>query len=146
MPELARHHPGTRQRPIASYDHEQTALMNRLPGRRPAAWAGMAVIALSALAAAACGNTPPAGQSRVPPAFRAACGRPGTVVLVRKVPITIPHADCDLTGVTISAPGRGGATVPRISGSVGTSSGLTLTIQPGTLDVTVNATGAPGNA
>jgi hypothetical protein len=103
-------------------------------------------MALSAVAAAACGSSPAGAQSTVPPAFRAACGHPGAVVTIRKVPITISHADCDLTGVTISAPGRGGATVPRISGTIGTSSGLTLTIHPGTLDVTVNATGAPGNA
>jgi hypothetical protein len=146
MLKLARHRPGTRPRPFASYDHEQAAFMNRLPGLAPAAWAGMAVMALSALAAAACGNSPAAARSKVPPAFRAACGHPGTVVMVRKVPITISHADCDLTGVTISAPGRGGATVPRISGTIGTSSGLTLTVHPGTLDVTVNATGATGNA
>lgn len=37
--------------------------------------------------------------------------------------------------------GYGGATVPSGGDSVGTSSGFTLTIQPGTLDVTVNATG-----
>jgi hypothetical protein len=34
-----------------------------------------------------------------------------------------PHASCDLTGVVISYPGYGGATVPRGSGGVGTSSG-----------------------
>lgn len=81
-----------------------------------------------------------------PPAFRAACGHPGANVTARKVPVTIAHADCDLTGVTIFSPGRGGATVPRISGTVGTSSGLTVTVHTGTFDVTVNATGAPGNA
>jgi hypothetical protein len=65
---------------------------------------------------------------------------------VRKVPVTIRHADCDLTGVVITYRGYGGATVPSDGTSVGTSSGFTLTIHPGTLDVTVNATGAPGNA
>ena len=65
---------------------------------------------------------------------------------VRKVPVTVPHAACDLTGVVISYPGYGGATVPRGSGGIGTSSGLTLVVHPGTLDVTVNATGPPGNA
>jgi hypothetical protein len=46
----------------------------------------------------------------------------------------------------ISYPGYGGATVPRGSGGVGTSSGFTLEVHPGTLDVTVVATGPPGNA
>ena len=46
----------------------------------------------------------------------------------------------------ISYPGYGGATVPRDSGGIGTSSGFTLEIHPGTLDVTVDATGPPGNA
>jgi hypothetical protein len=67
-------------------------------------------------------------------------------VTVRKVPVTIRHADCDLTGVVISYPRYGGATVPRGSGGIGTSSGFTLVVHPGTLDVTVNATGPPGNA
>ncbi len=67
---------------------------------------------------------------------------------IRKVPVTISHAECDLTGVEISYPGRGGAGVPRGGGGtgIGNSMGLTLTVHPGTLDVTVNATGAPGNA
>jgi len=42
--------------------------------------------------------------------------------------------------------GYGGATVPGDGTSVGTSSGFTLTVHPGTLDVTINATGPPGNA
>jgi hypothetical protein len=123
----------------------QTA-MKSLSCRTPATWAAIAATALSALAAAGCSNSPAGARSTVPPAFRAACGHPGVKVTARKVPETIAHADCDLTGVTISYPGRGGATVPRISGTIGTSSGLTLTVHPGTLDVTVNATGAPGNA
>ncbi len=62
--------------------------------------------------------------------------------------MTIPHADCDLTGVAISYRDYGGATVPRGGGgtSIGNSRGLTLTVHPGTLDVTVTATGVPGNA
>ena len=67
---------------------------------------------------------------------------------VRKVPVTISHVECDLTGVVISYRNYGGATVPRGQGGtgVGTSGGFTLTVHPGTLDVTVNATGIPGNA
>jgi hypothetical protein len=59
--------------------------------------------------------------------------------------VTISHIDCDLTGVVISYPRYGGATVPR-GGGIGTSSGFTLVLHPGTLDVTVSATGPPGNA
>ncbi|HEY7013040.1 MAG TPA: hypothetical protein VH480_09810 [Streptosporangiaceae bacterium] len=61
--------------------------------------------------------------------------------------MTVSHAECDLTGVTISYRNYGGATVPSGGGGtgIGTSSGFTLTIHPGTLDVTVNATGVPGN-
>jgi hypothetical protein len=84
--------------------------------------------------------------AQVPEEFQPACGRPGSRVIVRHFPVTIPHALCDLTGVAISYPGYGGATVPRGSGSIGTSSGFTLVVHPGTLDVTVNATGPPGNA
>jgi hypothetical protein len=62
------------------------------------------------------------------------------------VPVTIRHADCDLTGVAISYPGRGGATVPRGGGEgIGNSMGFTVTVAPGTLDVTVNVTGPAGN-
>lgn len=84
----------------------------------------------------------------MPSEFRAACGHPGAHVTVRKVPVTISHAECDLTGVVISYPGHGGATVPRDSRAtgIGNSLGLTLTVHPGTLDVTVNVTGVAGNA
>jgi hypothetical protein len=101
---------------------------------------------LAAVAITACSNSPASSGSTIPSAFRSACGHPGAEVTIRKVPVTIAHAACDLTGVTISYLGRGGVAVPRISGTIGTSSGLTLTVHPGTFDVTVNATGAPGNA
>ena len=110
--------------------------------------AGTAVLALMVVTMAACSSSPQPSRSAVPPEFRAACGHPGAHVTVRKVPVTISHADCDLTGVVITYPGFGGATVPRGSGGtgIGNSLGFTLTIHPGTLDVTVNATGSPGNA
>jgi hypothetical protein len=44
------------------------------------------------------------------------------------------------------SPARATATVPRGGGGIGTSSGFTLVVHPGTLDVTVNAAGPPGNA
>jgi hypothetical protein len=49
--------------------------------------------------------------ARVPEEFRPACGRPGSRVIVRHFPVTIPHALCDLTGVAIAYPRHGGATV-----------------------------------
>jgi len=110
--------------------------------------AGAVAPACMAIAVAACSNAPQSPRSMVPSEFRAVCGHPGAHVTVRKVPVTISHAACDLTGVVITYPGRGGATVPRGSGGtgIGTSTGFTVTIHPGTLDVTVNMTGAAGNA
>jgi len=81
----------------------------------------------------------------VPPEFRPACGRPGAHVTVRQVPVTVPHAVCDLTGVALSYPGRGGATVPRRPSGIGNSKGFRLSVDPHTLDVTIEVTGHPGN-
>jgi hypothetical protein len=39
--------------------------------------------------------------SGVPVEFRHACGRPGSHVVVRHLPVTISHAACDLTGVDV---------------------------------------------
>lgn len=110
-------------------------------------WAGTAALAVMAVTMVACGSSPQPSRPAVPPEFRAACGHPGAHVTVRKVPVTISHAACDLTGVAITYPGHGGATVPRGGsvGGIGNSLGFTLTVHPGTLDVTVNATGSPGN-
>jgi hypothetical protein len=110
-------------------------------------WAGTAALAIIAVTMAACGSSPQPSRPAVPPEFRAACGHPGAHVTVRKVPVTISHAACDLTGVAISYPGHRGATVPRgrSVGGIGNSLGFILTVHPGTLDVTVNATGSPGN-
>ena len=55
--------------------------------------------------------------AQVPEEFRAACGRPGSRVIVRHFPVTIPHALCDLTGVAIAYPRHGGATVHATPGS-----------------------------
>ena len=110
-------------------------------------WAGPAALAVMAVTMVACGSSPQHSRSAVPPEFRAACGHPGAHVTVRTVPVTISHAACDLTGVVITYPGYGGATVPHGSGGtgIGNSLGFTLTVHPGTLDVTVNATSIPGN-
>jgi hypothetical protein len=73
----------------------------------------------------------------VPLEFRAACGRPGAQVTVRQKAVTIPHAACDLTGVSLSYPGRGGATVPALAESIVNSAGFRLAVDPRTLDVTI---------
>ena len=83
----------------------------------------------------------------VPPEFRPACGHPGSHVTVQRVPVTVPHALCDLTGVLVSYPGRGGATVPGRPGrGVANSKGLQLQVDAHTRDVTVTVTGPEGNA
>ena len=122
------------------------------------------VLVLAAAAVAGCASAPPpvsaaptaapaspapsAARPAIPPEFRAACGHPGAKVEVRKVPVTISHAACDLTGVAISYRNRGGATVPRGGGGtgIGNSDGFELTVHPGSLDVTITVTGPHGNA
>ena len=91
---------------------------------------------------------PPAARPAIPLEFRAACGHPGAKVEVRKVPVTISHSACDLTGVAISYRNRGGATVPHGGGGtgIGNSDGFELTVHPGSLDVTITVTGPHGNA
>ncbi len=118
--------------------------VERLPGRAGLAWRAGSAAAIAAATVCACASAP-SGSQTVPAEFQHACGHPGAQVTVRTFPVTISHADRDLTGVAISIPGRGGATVPRGGGSTGNSMGFTLTARPGTLDVTVNATGSPGN-
>jgi len=105
------------------------------------------VLAGAVIGAAACGSPAASRRAAVPAEFRAACGHPGAQVNVRKVPVTVPHAACDLTGVMITYRDYGGAVVPRGGGGtgIGNSSGFRMTIQPGSLDVSVNATGVPGN-
>ncbi len=83
----------------------------------------------------------------VPPEFRPACGRPGSDVTVRQVPVTVPHALCDLTGVILSYPGHGGAAVPDSPGSgVANSQGFQVQVDAHTQDVTVTVSGPAGNA
>ena len=69
-------------------------------------------------------ETPP-DLDAIPEEFRPACGHPGA------------HALCDLTGVVLSYPGHGGATVLAKASGVSNSMGFLLTVQRGTLDVTV---------
>jgi hypothetical protein len=77
-------------------------------------------------------------------ACRPACDSAG---VPRKVPVTISHSACDLTGVAISYRNRGGATVPHGGGTgIGNSDGFELTVHSGSLDVTITVTGPHGNA
>jgi hypothetical protein len=83
----------------------------------------------------------------VPPEFRPACGRPGSHVTVRQAPVTVPHALCDLTGVILSYPGHGGATVPDAPGrGISNSKGFRVEVDARTRDVTITVRGAEGNA
>src|SRR6266567_2393360 len=115
--------------------------VNQEPGirlSRPTDMKRMAVLVLVLAAAAVAGcasaappappapPAPSAARPAIPPEFRAACGHPGAQVAVRKVPVTISHAACDLTGVAISYRDFGGATVPHGGGgtSIATSNGF----------------------
>ena len=82
----------------------------------------------------------------VPPEFRPACGRPGSRVTVRQVPVTVPHALCDLTGVTLAYPGHGGAVVPSSGKGVVNSKGCQIEVDAQTLDVTITVSGLRHNA
>jgi hypothetical protein len=111
----------------------------------------MVVLVLAAAALAGCASAAPnpanPPKPAIPPEFRAACGHPGAQVEVRKVPVTISHAACDLTGVAISYKDFGGATVPHGGGTgIGNSNGFELTVHPGSLDVTITAPATHGNA
>ena len=112
----------------------------------------MAVLILATAAVAGCASAAPKPASppkpAIPAEFRAACGHPGAQVEVRKVPVTISHAACDLTGVAISYRDFGGATVPHGGGGtgIGNSNGFELTVHSGSLDVTITAPATHGNA
>ena len=89
------------------------------------------------LAGAGYGETIRRDLTAVPVEFRPACGRPGSRVIVRQVPVTVPHALCDLTGVIVSYPGHGGMTVPAPGHGTGNSKSMRVEVDAGTRDVTV---------
>jgi len=118
-------------------------------------WVGTSTVLTVVLAAGCGGEAPPSNESRpatttpaasgVPPEFREACGHPGATVVVRHEPVTVAHATCDLTGVTVEMKNCGGAVVPHPGEGVGTSSGITVSVDRKTRDVTVSVPGPCGN-
>jgi len=106
------------------------------------------LLVLALLAATACGTSTASESSvpsHVPVEFRHACGHPHARVEVRAIPVTVRHADCDLTGVQISYKTYGGAYVPRRPNEdYGLSSGLQISTND-SMDVTVRANGPLGD-
>lgn len=83
---------------------------------------------------------PTPGPSRVPAEFQAACGQPGAKVTVTSVPVTVRHADCDLTGVMITY-GLAQVSVPTPGKTAATTvETLVATDQPTHIEVFVDAT------
>jgi hypothetical protein len=87
-------------------------------------------------------EAPPASpQEPIPESLRAACGHPGTQAVVTTIPITVPRAQCDLTGVIVLY-GPTGVTVPSSGGVRGFWDGISssfefgATVDPTTGDVT----------
>ena len=87
---------------------------------------------------------------RVPLAFVAACGKPGTTIVVKNVPVTVRHRQCDLTGVTISlrddgtgmpVPPRGehARSQPDVQAGYPQPAGLDIAVDAKTGDVTVSS-------
>ena len=78
----------------------------------------------------------------VPAAFASACGHPGTQVVITAVSLTIPHAQCDLTGVVVRY-GTAGVTIPATGGGGAAADGMTVStilsaeVDPTTRDVTI---------
>jgi hypothetical protein len=128
--------------------------MNIKPGRSGRNLTALVIIALAAAGTAACSSSP--NLASVPAAFRHVCGHPGAKVRITAamIPVTIKHRDCDLTGVSITVPGGGGADVPK-SGGVGSSwdgtdsahtGNLAIDVADGTHDVTITGDIPAGRA
>jgi hypothetical protein len=80
----------------------------------------------------------------LPPEFIPACGHPGTQVsITQALPVTVPRAACDLTGVvlshgsaTLSVPTSGRSGV--VTSGVGeTNNALIITVDPSSGDVSI---------
>jgi hypothetical protein len=129
--------------------------MTTKPGTSARNPAALIIIALAAASTAACSSSSPSLAS-VPAAFRHVCGHPGARVTVTaaRLPVTIKHSDCDLTGVSVTVPGGMGAAVPESGGVTanwdGTDSAhtgsLTVSVADGTRDVTITGDLPAGRA
>jgi hypothetical protein len=82
-------------------------------------------------------------QQAIPESLKAACGHPGAQAVVTTIPITVPRAECDLTGVVVLY-GPTGVTVPGSGGVEGFWDGISSSfefganVDPTTGDVTFN--------
>lgn len=103
----------------------------------------IAALACCLAAEAACSASQRNGNAAepVPSGVRAACGHPASAASLERLPVTVRHRECDLTGVEVRY-GMTGVTVPS-SGMVaanadGISSSTTLIaeVDPTTGDVT----------
>jgi hypothetical protein len=83
----------------------------------------------------------------VPAEFLPACGHPGATVAVQAADVVIAHDACDLTGTILTGrgAGSGGCHVPP-SGGCGSSTGVTVSTDAHTHDVTFHQDEQPGNA
>jgi len=109
------------------------------------------VVLLACVMSVACSSSGGAGRpdlSKVPVEFRAACGNPDTTVRVEHVPVTVRHADCDLTGVTIyhdaayarvPAPGKTASMIVDTFKLDPPPSSIWVDVDAMTLDVTVRS-------
>jgi hypothetical protein len=83
----------------------------------------------------------------LPESLGAACGHPGAQAVITVVPITVPRAQCDLTGVVVLW-GETGVTVPREGGVQGNWDGISSSfefganVDPTTGDVTFSGSGS----
>lgn len=117
-------------------------MMRRVPIIRNKVVRFLLATGLSAIALGGCGASEASQKpaASLPTEFVPACGHPGTTVEVGSVPVTVRHADCDLTGVTVTPRGGGGgAVVPARGEGVGNSSGLTVSVDATTGDVSINS-------
>ena len=75
-------------------------------------------------------------QPALPESLRSACGHPGAQAVITVVPITVPRAQCDVTGVVVLW-GETGVTVPRAGGVQGFWDGISSSFE---FDADVNPT------
>jgi hypothetical protein len=119
-------------------------------GTRASTRGTVAAALLAGCAALVACSSPGAAKpdlSKVPQEFRAACGHPGAQVTVKTVPVTVRHADCDLTGVTIyhdaayarvPEPGKTASMIVDTFKLDPPPSGIWVAVDATTLDVTVH--------